>query len=819
MSEAGYDFKSIEEKWQRYWREHRVFEAEADESKPKYYCLEMFPYPSGRIHMGHVRNYAIGDVIARLKRMRGFNVLHPMGWDALGLPAENAAIKNKTHPEKWTHENISHMRAQLQRIGFAYAWERELATCDPAYYRWNQHFFIRMFNRGLAYRKGAQVNWCPRCLTVLANEQVVAGGCWRCATAVEQRVMEQWFLKITDYAEQLLGDESLLKLWPEHVLTMQENWIGRSEGARVRFSVESIGDIEIFTTRVDTIYGATFLAVSPQHPIVAKLLDGSPHATECRAFIAECEAERAQRREVVEKRGVPTGRDAINPFTGRPVPIYLANYVLMEYGTGAIMAVPAHDERDHEFASRYGLPITEVIAPPDSSADTNGVYTGEGRLVSSGPFDGLPSQEARQKMAAHADDKGFGRASITYKLRDWGISRQRYWGTPIPMIYCDACGIVPERFENLPVKLPAGVEFTGSGSSPLGQVPEFLNTTCPTCGRAARRETDTMDTFFDSSWYFLRYVSPRLDSAPFDSREVNYWLPVDIYIGGIEHAILHLIYLRFFTKFLRDEGLVELSEPIPKLLTQGMVTLGGSAMSKSRGNVVDPDSITEKYGADALRLFILFAAPPDKGLEWSEHGIEGAARFLGRIHSFVASTTPLFACRRQGEWGPESRELLRKLHQTIKKVTRDIESRLHLNTAVASMMEFLNVLESAADRVRAEANGASALCECAEKLILLASPFTPHLAEEWWELTGHSRCVALSEWPAFDDELAKEDVVEVVVQVNGRVRGRVLCPHGSTETDTFSLSEADPKIAAALAGKTVVKRVYVPNKLLNIVVR
>ncbi|MEW6364665.1 MAG: leucine--tRNA ligase [Acidobacteriota bacterium] len=819
MSEAGYDFKRIEEKWQKYWAENRAFETSEDRTRPKYYCLEMFPYPSGRIHMGHVRNYSIGDVVARLKRMKGFNVLHPMGWDALGMPAENAAIKHGTHPETWTRDNISHMREQLKKMGLAYAWDRELATCDPEYYRWNQYFFIRMFDRGLAYRKGGLVNWCPKCATVLANEQVVGGGCWRCETPVEQRVMEQWFLKITAYAEQLLQDEKLLTNWPEHVLTMQENWIGRSEGARVAFAIDGVGDVTIFTTRLDTIYGATFVALSPEHPFAQGLIEGSPTEAEARQFIAQCAAERMARGEPAEKRGLDTGRKALNPYTGEMVPVFLANFVLMEYGTGAIMAVPAHDERDHEFALKYGLPIRQVIQGPAPNDYAKSAYTGEGVVIASGPFTGLPSDQARTRMAAHAKEREFGEAAVTYKLRDWGISRQRYWGTPIPMIHCDRCGVVPERIENLPVRLPHGVALTGSGDSPLAHVPEFVNTRCPGCGGPGRRETDTMDTFVDSAWYFLRYVSPRFDTAPFDAADVRYWLPVDIYIGGIEHAILHLIYLRFITKFLREEGLVHVAEPIPKLVTQGMVTLGGSAMSKSKGNVVDPDAMVEKYGADALRVFILFAAPPEKDLEWTEHGIEGSYRFLNRINSIVQSTVPLFRAASEVPSGPAARELLRKLHQTIRRVTHDIEVRLHLNTPVASMMEFLNAFDAAAPSVRAEAGGEAALRECVEKLILLLSPFAPHLAEEWWEMTGHQPPIATAAWPSFDEDLAREDQADVIVQVNGKVRGHASCPFGAPEAEVSKLAEADPKVASAIAGKTIVKRVYVPNRLLNIVVR
>ena len=817
VSETGYDFRQIEEKWQRYWEENRIFEATEDESRPKYYCLEMFPYPSGRIHMGHVRNYSIGDVLARMKRMRGYNVLHPMGWDALGMPAENAAIKNKTHPEKWTRDNINHMKMQLHRIGLAYAWEREIATCDPDYYKWNQHFFIRMFNRGLAYRKGALVNWCPKCVTVLANEQVVAGGCWRCHTPVEQRMMEQWFLKITAYAENLLQDEAMLREWPPHVLTMQENWIGRSEGVRVRFHVDGTGGIDVFTTRVDTIYGATFLALSPEHPLAPKLLIGSSKESDGLAFLSIFESQKAQGLDIPEKIGVDTGRVAINPYSGQSIPIFLTNYVLMEYGTGAIMAVPAHDERDHELALKYGLPILQVIKgdkPHDCSVSA---YTGEGILINSGPFTALTSHEACAKMAAYAELHGFGHATISYKLRDWGISRQRYWGTPIPMIHCSSCGIVPEKFENLPVKLPQGVEFTGSGSSPLAQVPSFVNTTCPKCGGPAQRETDTMDTFFDSAWYFLRYTSPHLDTAGFDPAAVKYWLPVDIYIGGIEHAILHLIYLRFFTKFLRDEGLLELSEPVPKLLTQGMVTLGGTAMSKSKGNVIDPDSMIERYGADALRVFILFAAPPEKALEWSEHGIEGAHRFLTRIESLVRSIAPFFKQSRTAATGPASQELRRKLHQTILKVTHDIEQRIHLNTPTASMMELLNYIDGVSERIRSE-KGESALCECVENLILLVSPFAPHLAEEWWEITGHRPSIATAAWPAYDEELAREEEVELVVQINGKVKGHIMCPFGASEDDAFTRAQDDPKISTAIADRHLRKRIYVPNKLLNLVV-
>jgi leucyl-tRNA synthetase len=822
-----YDFQRIEEKWQSVWEDRNAFRVTEDESKPKFYCLEMYPYPSGRIHMGHVRNYSIGDVIARYLKMNGWNVLHPIGWDALGMPAENAAIKHGIHPREWTLNNIDHMRRQLKRMGFSYDWDREVNSCRPEYYKWNQWIFLKMFERGLAFRKESWVNWCPQCQTVLANEQVVAGGCWRCETAVTQKKMEQWFLKITDYADELLAGHELLRKWPEHVLQMQKNWIGRSVGAHIHFPIEgSSRAIEVFTTRLDTIFGATFLVVSPEHPLVPDLIAG--HG-DLEAWIAKTVVETRMKREIVEteKDGVDTGKTATNPFTGEPIPIWLANYVLMDYGTGAIMAVPAHDARDFEFATDYGLPIRTVIVPPGEAAVRPGAppreaFEGLGILVDSGPFSGLKSEDAMQRMGAYAEEKGLGRRSTIFRLRDWGISRQRYWGTPIPIIYCQTCGTVGVPYEQLPVEIPYGVEITGAEGSPLERLESFVRTTCPKCGRPARRETDTMDTFVDSSWYFFRYCSPREESLPFTRQASSYWLPVDLYIGGVEHAILHLIYSRFFTKVLRDLGLTDVDEPFPHYLAQGMVTKGGSAMSKSRGNIVDPDDIVKEFGADALRVFILFASPPDKEFAWSEEGLEGCFRFLLRVWTLVHENLDLFAAggRSEAEPGPvgdAAARLTRKMHQTIRKVGEDIQVRFHLNTAVSSLMEFLNAIKKEKDVVRETPDGEAALRRALGTLIVLLSPFAPHMAEELWERAGHKELVMGSAWPAFDPELAREELITVVVQVNGRLRDKFEAEPGLPESEMETRALALPKVQSFLGGRPPHKVICVKDKLINIV--
>ncbi len=822
-----YPFQEIEEKWQKIWAREKVFAASDKPGQSKYYCLEMYPYPSGRIHMGHVRNYSIGDVISRFKLMKGLNVLHPIGWDALGMPAENAAIKHGIHPQEWTLDNIAHMKRQLRRLGFSYDWSREVNTCLPEYYRWNQWIFLKMFDRGLAIRRKSWVNWCPQCRTVLANEQAAGGNCWRCDSGVEQKEMDHWFLKITAYAKELLAGHGLLEKWPEHVLLMQKNWIGESEGAHILFPLKGgTQSIDVFTTRIDTIFGATFMLLSPEHPLSQGLLAGSPDKERQRQEMVRAvrDARMKKAEGETEKEGIDTGRTAINPFSGEEIPVWIANYVLMDYGTGAVMAVPAHDQRDFEFARKYGLIIRQVIVPtdhavleeaPESATEEYGV------LVNSGIFSGLSSREGMEKMAEHAREHGFGRKSLTYRLRDWGISRQRYWGTPIPIIYCQTCGAVGVPYEDLPVVLPFDVKFTGAEGSPLERAPEFVNTTCPKCGGRARRETDTMDTFFDSSWYFFRYLSPHEKEGPFAPSSADYWLPVDLYIGGVEHAILHLIYARFFTKVLRDLGYSSVDEPFPHYLAQGMVTKDGAAMSKSRGNVVDPDEIVQEYGADSLRLFILFASPPEKEFAWAEDGIEGAFRFLNRVWGIVEENRDLFegeAARLEGPGRSFGMTLLRKTHQTIRKVNEDIEKRFHLNTAISSIMELYNLAKKEKDALRKNDAGRKILRLALENLIILLSPFTPHLCEELWERTGHRGLLARSPWPGFDPELAREEKITVIVQVNGKLRDRFEADPGIGEAEMKEQARALERIQAAIAGRTIRKIISVGNRLVNIVV-
>jgi leucyl-tRNA synthetase len=832
---SGYDPQKVEAKWQKRWVEERVFESEADTSKPKYYVLEMLPYPSGTLHMGHMRNYTIGDVVARVKRMRGFNVLHPMGWDAFGLPAENAAIKNKTHPRTWTNSNIAEFQRVLRRFGFSYDWRREISTCEPEYYRWNQWFFLRMLERGLAYRKKSLVNWCPKCCTVLANEQVINGGyCWRHEdTRVESREIEQWFLKTTAYSDQLLDDLKQLEGgWPERVILMQKNWIGKSQGAKVKFAVSDVAGappIEIFTTRIDTIYGATAMILAPMHPMVTKLLEGSParHQVELQLAKMLQTSVKTEDLATMEKEGFFTGRYALNPFSGEKVPIWVGNFVLMEYGTGAIMAVPAHDERDFEFCKKYGLPVRVVVQPIEGEALDSEKMTAafdehmQGKLVNSGPFNGLSPEEAIAKMAAFAEQKGFGKAETIFRLKDWGISRQRYWGTPIPVVYCEKDGIVAVPDNQLPVILPANPKLTGEGGSPLAVTPEFVNTTCPKCGGPARRETDTMDTFVDSSWYFYRYCDPHNDKAPFDSAKIGYWFPIDQYIGGITHAILHLLYSRFWCKVMRDLGMVHHDEPIARLFTQGMVLKGGVAMSKSRGNVVGAEEMAQKYGADTGRLYTLFAAPPEKDLEWSEESIEGSWRFLNRVYRLVERHAEAVRGVKAGhlDAAPASAEekmLLRRVHQTLRRVTSDFETRWHFNSAIALIMELGNdiyALEPLERSVRPAVRR-----EILELLTLMLAPMTPHLAEELWEMLGNQQGLWKAAWPKFNDELAREDEVEIPVQVNGRVRGRVTAAVGSGEDHVVKLALAVPAIAQHVNGKRVVKTIFVPDRLLNLVV-
>jgi len=878
---SDYHPQALDAKWQDRWQRSRAFEVAVDPSRPKFYCLEMFAYPSGHAHVGHVRNYIIGDVMARTKRMRGYNVLHPFGWDAFGLPAENAAIKSGIHPEQSTRANIAHMKGQLQRLGISYAWERELATCDAEYYKWNQWLFIRMFEKGLAYRRKSSVNWCPVDNTVLANEQVVDGGCWRCGTPVETRDLEQWFFRITAYADELLDATTGLDKWPEKVLTMQRNWIGRSEGARVKFPLD--GDpgtqIEVFTTRIDTIYGATFVVLGPEHPLVQVLAERSPAGA---ALKQQVQAFRLQDRTArisgeLEKQGVDTGFRAVNPFTNEAVPVWVANFVLGDYGTGAIMAVPAHDERDHEFATKYGLPIRPVVIPlppADDIAKLNATFEAEiararaeaeasgmgsggfgfhdefwveqpmpfteyGVTVESGEFSGLPTEEAQKKMIAAARRGGFGEGTIQYRLKDWGISRQRYWGTPIPMIVCPTDGIVPVPDDQLPVELPRIAQFTGRGDSPLASVPEFVNTTCPKCGGAARRETDTMDTFVDSSWYFYRFADPRNQRQAFDPAAVKYWLPVDFYSGGVEHAILHLIYSRFFARVFRDLGMVSHDEPFAQLLTQGMVLKDGNVMSKSKGNVVDPDSMLQKFGADALRLYVMFVAPPEKEVEWSDSGLEGSYRFLARVWRLVDHWAPAIQTASAeaidaGALNPAEKSVRRKTHDTIRRVTGDIEQRQQLNTAVSAMMELVNELyafseHTATGQPGRRAEGAAlpaertetqrVMREAIEALVRMLSPFAPHTCEELWEQLDYQDGLTHAAWPSFDADVAKADEVVVPVQVNGKVRGRLTVAADASEQELERAALADPAVTAYTAGKTLVKVVVAKGRLVSIVVK
>ena len=867
-----YKPQTIEKKWQERWRRERTFEVTEDDPRPKFYCLEMFAYPSGHAHVGHVRNYMIGDVVARMKRMRGFNVLHPFGWDAFGLPAENAAIKGGMHPEAWTLENIAHMKGQLQRIGISYAWEREIATCLPDYYHWNQWLFLKMLERDLAFRKRSNVNWCPSCQTVLANEQVVDGGCWRCGTTVTTRELEQWFFRITHYADELLEAADRLPGWPEKVLTMQRNWIGRSEGARVKFRLDSSGirdqgsgtqpsaeglsadpgslipdslgpgspipeAIEVFTTRIDTIYGANFLMLAPEHPLVQQWSSAAPVGPNFSSagFTETLKRFQAQDRTArmtgeIEKEGFDTGRTAINPFTNRPVPIWVANFVLGEYGTGAVMGVPGHDQRDFEFARKYSLPVTIVVQPESEtlSADAlNAAYDGPGLLVNSGEFDGLSSADAIEKMTAVAAERGIGEGTVQYRLKDWGISRQRYWGTPIPVLYCEKDGCVPVPADDLPVLLPKTVEFSGRGDSPLAQMPEFVNTTCPECGGPARRETDTMDTFVDSSWYFFRFCDPKNRHLPFDPDKVGYWGPVDFYSGGVEHAILHLIYSRFFARVYRDLGMTAIDEPFTRLLTQGMVLKDGQVMSKSKGNVVDPDDMIQKYGADALRLYVMFVAPPEKEIEWTDAGLEGSFRFLARVWRLVDQVSDEIRGKDIPSFHGLSlddaeRALRRKTHDTIRRVTLDLDPRVHLNTAVSAQMELVNELYAFCNRPGdARPETLAVLEESIEALVLMLSPFAPHMCEELWEHLGHTDGIVAAGWPAFDEAVAKADEIVVPVQVNGKLRSRLTVPADSIDDALRELALADPLVMKHLEGKTVRKIVIAGasgSRLVSIVV-
>ncbi|HLK10132.1 MAG TPA: leucine--tRNA ligase [Candidatus Binatia bacterium] len=814
-----YDPRAVEAKWQERWEATDAFAARAAAGTPAYYVLEMFPYPSGRIHMGHVRNYTIGDVIARQHRMRGERVLHPIGWDAFGLPAENAAIQHGAHPARWTRDNIAYMRRQLRRLGFSYDWQREIATCDPTYYRWEQVFFLRMLERGLAYRRRSLVNWCPRCGTVLANEQVVDGRCWRCDGVVEERDLEQWFLRITAYAEELLRDLDRLTGWPERVVMMQRNWIGRSEGAEIRFPLEGgDGAVTVFTTRPDTLFGVTFMSLAVEHPLVERLAAGRSSEAAVRAFVARTrKTPRAER--ALGKEGVFTGAYCTHPFTGARVPIWVANFVLMEYGTGAVMAVPAHDQRDFDFARTYGLPATVVVQPEGEALDPAtmpGAWEGPGRLVGSGEFTGLSSEEAKRRITAALAARGRGGACVSYRLRDWGISRQRYWGAPIPVVYCDRDGVVPVPERELPVVLPEDVAFTGTGGSPLAAHTAFVHVRCPRCGGAARRETDTMDTFVESSWYFARYCSPRSEATPFEPAEAAYWLHggVDRYIGGIEHAVLHLLYARFFTKVLRDLGYLPLDEPFRNLLTQGMVIKDGAKMSKSKGNVVDPDYLIERYGADTARLFCLFAAPPEKDLEWSDQGVEGMSRFLGRVWRLVHLLAPRLAPAGVPlADGAADRDLHRLVHGTIARVTDDVVERLHFNTAIAAIMELVGGLAAAA-----EAASGAALREAVDTLLRLLAPFVPHVASELWEVTGHTEAIEAAGWPAADAGALARETIELPVQVNGRVRGRIVVATDADEAAVLAAALADAHVRSHLGGRPLRRQLVVPGRLVSLVV-
>ncbi len=880
---TDYKPQQLDKKWQQQWTSSNAFEVEVDAKRPKYYTLEMFAYPSGHAHVGHVRNYIIGDIMARMKRMRGFNVLHPFGWDAFGLPAENAAIKTGTHPETSTLDNIAHMKGQLQRLGLSYAWQREIATCLPEYYKFNQWIFLKMFERGLAYRKRSTVNWCPSCQTVLANEQVIEGGvCWRCGTVVVSRDLEQWFFRITAYADELLKGLDTLTEWPEKVVVMQRNWIGRSEGARIRFPVAKSNeavrgagapgmdvrgagapgmDIEIFTTRIDTIYGATFVLLSPEHPLVDRFASESPDPQAFKDRVAKFRAldREARLTGAIEKEGFDTGRKALNPFTGEEVPIWIANFVLAEYGTGAIMAVPAHDERDFEFARKYNLPIRIVVqsdetpeiqtaergegvpAKQDRGAGAPGVMnaatTNYGRMVNSGPWNGKEAPAVIAEMIADAEKRGIGTGEVQYRLKDWGISRQRYWGTPIPVIHCEKDGVVPVPYKDLPVELPKVTTFTGRGDSPLAQVADWVNVKCPKCGGPARRETDTMDTFVDSSWYFLRFADPHNKEMPFDPAASAYWLPVDFYSGGVEHAILHLLYSRFFTRVLRDVGLVNFDEPFKRLLTQGMVLKNGDVMSKSKGNVVDPDDMVQKYGADALRLYVMFVAPPEKEVEWSDAGLEGSFRFLVRVWRLVDHWAETIGGEGIPACGDDctqaEREVRRKTHETIRRVTVDIEERMHLNTAISSLMELVNELykfsegtargaptrnEPPAARVE-RPQTISVLREAIDALVVMLSPFAPHMAEELWAMLGHPEGLSRAGWPAFDAQVAKAEEVVVPVQINGKVRARLTVPAGMSDDELRERALADASVRTHTTGKTIQKVVIGKGPLVSLVIQ
>ncbi len=819
-----YNFSEIEKKWQKYWDDKEVFKTVEDASKKKFYCLEMFPYPSGKLHMGHVRNYSIGDVVARFKKMDGYNVLHPMGWDSFGLPAENAAIKHGIHPSIWTWDNIAEMRKQLKELGLSYDWDREVATCHEDYYKWMQWIFIQFYKRGLAYKKENPVNWCPSCQTVLANEQVVEGCCERCKSPVGKKNLSQWYFKITDYAERLLDNLDTLDGWPNKVKVMQKNWIGKSVGAEVEFKIKDWEEtLTVFTTRVDTIYGTTYMVLAPEYPSVLKMVEGTEYEQPVKEYIEKVEHMNDIERTSTtnEKTGVFIGKYAVNPFTKKEIPIYISDYVLMGYGTGAVMGVPAHDQRDFEFATKFGIDIIPVVDPGDPEIDLNNLKcacAAEGNLINSGEFNGMNNKEAIGKFIELVEAWGIGKRTINYRLRDWLISRQRYWGTPIPMIYCEDCGWVPEKEENLPVLLPTDVEFTGKGESPLTTSKVFADVVCPKCGKPAKRETDTMDTFLDSSWYFLRYCDPKNTEAPFDSAKANYWMNVDQYIGGVEHAILHLMYSRFFQMALYDMGLVDCEEPFKNLLTQGMVNKDGKKMSKSLGNVVSPEEIIKKYGADTARLFILFAAPPDRELDWSDAGVEGSYRFLNRVYRLVyefKKKYPEVPAEFKIE-GPADKSLNYMLNAAIKKVSEDVGGRYSFNTAISTIMELVNEMYKYKE---GEKVNAGLLGKAVKDLILILSPFTPHICEEMWEHMGQSESLVSMPWPEYDEAALIKDEVEVVIQVNGKLKDKIFAANNSDRAELEKAALENKNIQTLLEGKTVVKVVVVPNKLVNIVVK
>ncbi|MEK6680182.1 MAG: leucine--tRNA ligase [Nitrospirota bacterium] len=868
--ENKYTPKDIEQKWQGNWE--GLFVSKEDPKKKKYYCLEMFPYPSGRIHMGHVRNYVIGDVIARYKIMNGYSVIHPIGWDAFGMPAENAAIEKGIHPAKWTYENIASMKAQIKKLGLSYDWSREIATCDEDYYKWNQWLFLKMYEKGIAYKKKSFVNWCPSCETVLANEQVEDGKCWRCDSIVKQKELEQWFFKITDYAEELLSYTDKLPGWPENVLMMQRNWIGKSTGAEIDFPIAGTKEkITVFTTRQDTIFGATFMSIAAEHPMVKVLVKGRNTEKDVMKFIEKVMQEDKIERtgEGTEKEGIFTGAYAINPFTKKEIPIWIGNFVLMEYGTGAVMAVPCHDTRDFAFAKKYNISMQLVIQNPERTLSVDAMkdaYVDDGFLANSGEFNNLSSSDAKERIVDYLEKNGIGKRRVNYRLRDWGISRQRYWGTPIPMVYCNQCGIVPVPEKDLPVKLPKDVAFTGKGGSPLLDAKGFVNVKCPKCKGDARRETDTMDTFVDSSWYFLRYTSPKNNDRPFDSEKAGYWMPVDQYIGGIEHAVMHLLYSRFFTKVVRDLGLTKIDEPFTNLLTQGMVCketlrcpehgwlfpedvkddkcrLCGKAvergrvekMSKSKKNVIDPDKLIDAYGADTVRLFSLFAAPPEKDLEWSDQGVDGAWRFLNRVWNLVVKYSDEIKDAKSeieiAMLNDNEKALYRKTHQTIKKVAEDMERDFHFNTAIAAMMELVNEISGSGDikipsplvgegkgEGEKRANHAPVMKAALEALIILLSPFAPHICDELWSMLGNKGSVINIAWPQYNQDAIKAEEMLIVIQINGKVRGRVNLPANTAEEDIKKTALADTKTKEWISGKEIKKVIVVQNKLVNIVV-